>query len=74
MSSTAYAALFPIADADKDGVCGHDEGLKFFQRFAVPPDALEKIWAQASGGDPDAGLNCSQFCEAMRLISLVSVV
>ena len=41
--ANAYAALFAIADADRDGVCGRDEGFRFFQRFKVSPEIMEQV-------------------------------
>ena len=41
--SNAYAALFAIADADRDGVCGREEGFRFFQRFSVTAETLEEV-------------------------------
>ena len=43
LMSNAYAALFAIADADRDGVCGREEGFKFFQRFSVSQESLEEV-------------------------------
>lgn len=46
--SNAYAALFAIADADRDGVCGRAEGFKFFQRFSVSQETLEEVQRRQS--------------------------
>ena len=47
----AWASLFVVADADKDGVVNKEEGFKFFSRFDKPTEMLERIWTALVSGD-----------------------
>ena len=70
--SAAYASLFQVADADKDGIVSKGEGYKFFGRFKKAPAVLDKIWASLCP-PPSPGLDKAAFCEYMRLISIEGV-
>jgi len=68
--SNAYAALFAIADADRDGVCGREEGFKFFQRFSVSQESLDEVWAatECSSCHPCPPLPTPQLTRLLRQI------
>lgn len=64
-----YAQLFEIADADKDGRVGTQDGLVFFQRSGLSKEVLGHIWSQVNQ-PPSPHLTPQQFAAACTLIAL----